>query len=566
MADPTPADRSRVQPVPLVPFPDRERPGAHLPVPLTSFVGREREIAAVAGLLRRPGVRLVTLTGPGGVGKTRLAIRVAEEVATDFPDGVWFVALAPVRDPALVAATIAQALGVRETAARTVEEGLREFLRERRALLVLDNFEHLLDAAPLVADLLSACPDLTILVTSRAVLRVSGEHGVAVPPLPVPTAVSAAGADRPLESEAVRLFVERAPAARSDFAADRDRCAHDRGDLRPARRPAAGDRAGGRPRHVAAAGRPAEPAGAPAAAADRRTARPAGPPHARCATPSPGATTCWPRTSKRSSAAWRSSSAASPWRRRRPSRDGTGGDEAGATRPSPSRCSTASPRSSTRACCATRLGPDDEPRFGMLETVREFAAERLAASGEAEAIRARHAAFFVAVAEAAIPRFFGTDEQAGLERLAAELPNVRVAADWALAGGHADLALRLGTATEWFIYVRADSAEALRWLAAALALPSSADPATRAAALRAAAIFAVQRGDLERSAAWSEESLAIARAHGEPFLIAQRAGCPRRGGRVRGRLRPGGHVVRGGSGGLARSPTPTRTCRDCGHC
>ncbi len=149
MANPTPADRSQSQPVPLIAVPDRERPRAHLPLPLTSFVGRVREIEAVADLVRRPGVRLVTLTGPGGVGKTRLAIRVATEIADEFPDGVWFVALAPIRDPSLVAATMAQTLGVQETATRTIEEGIREFLRERRALIVLDNFEHVLDAGPL---------------------------------------------------------------------------------------------------------------------------------------------------------------------------------------------------------------------------------------------------------------------------------------------------------------------------------------------------------------------------------------------------------------------------------
>src|SRR5262245_2659981 len=161
MADPTPTDRARLQPVSPVPFPDRDRPRPHLPLPLTSFVGREREVAAVADLLRHPGVRLVTLTGPGGIGKTRLAIRLGEEVATVFLAAVWFVPLAPIRDPALVAVTIAQTLELRETASRTAVESIRECLRERRALLVLDNFEHVLDAGPLVTVLLSTCPELT---------------------------------------------------------------------------------------------------------------------------------------------------------------------------------------------------------------------------------------------------------------------------------------------------------------------------------------------------------------------------------------------------------------------
>src|SRR5262245_2391795 len=112
MADPTPADLSRIHPVSPVPFPERARHPVHLPVPLTGFVGREREVAAVAALVARPGVRLVTLTGPGGVGKTRLVIRAAQEAADAFPDGVWFVALAPVRDPALVASAVADAVGL----------------------------------------------------------------------------------------------------------------------------------------------------------------------------------------------------------------------------------------------------------------------------------------------------------------------------------------------------------------------------------------------------------------------------------------------------------------------
>ncbi|HEY7032302.1 MAG TPA: NB-ARC domain-containing protein, partial [Thermomicrobiales bacterium] len=210
MADPTSSDRSGTQPRPLIPLPNWERAEARIPVPLTSFVGREREVAAVVDLLRRPGVRLVTLTGPGGVGKTRLAIRVAEDAASGFPDGIWFVELAPVRDPVLVASAVANGLGLRETADRSAEDAVRDFLRQRRALLVLDNFEHVLAAGPSIAALLTACPDLAVLATSRAVLRLSGEHAVAVPPLGLAPAGST-------EDEAVRLFVARARAARHDF-------------------------------------------------------------------------------------------------------------------------------------------------------------------------------------------------------------------------------------------------------------------------------------------------------------------------------------------------------------
>src|SRR5688572_14767082 len=154
-----------------------------LPTPLSSFVGRQRDIARVADAVRQPDVRLVTMLGPGGVGKTRLAIRVAGELKESYPNGVWFVALAPIRDPAMVAFAIAESLGIQETGARAIEEDIREFLRHRHALLILDNVEHLLEAGALVAALLEGCPELTVLATSRAVLNISGEHDVSILPL-----------------------------------------------------------------------------------------------------------------------------------------------------------------------------------------------------------------------------------------------------------------------------------------------------------------------------------------------------------------------------------------------
>ena len=183
----------------------------HPPAALTTLIGRDSESAAVGALLRRPDVRIVTLTGPGGVGKSRLAVRVAAETQSDV-DTIAFVPLAAVRDPGLVAVTIAGALGI--TAPPPVPDleaadALRAHLRSRSVLLLLDNFEHVLDAGTLLADLLSACPGVVALVTSRARLRVSGEHVVAVAPLalPGPGEVRAADGDR---YDAVRLFVERA--------------------------------------------------------------------------------------------------------------------------------------------------------------------------------------------------------------------------------------------------------------------------------------------------------------------------------------------------------------------
>ncbi|MDQ4100398.1 MAG: NB-ARC domain-containing protein, partial [Chloroflexota bacterium] len=212
------ADQSRTDPVDVVPLPppsNRERPSALLPPALTSFVGREREIEQITALLRREDVRLLTLTGTGGVGKTRLALRAAEAVTGDFADGTAFVSLASVSDPDLAAPTIAQTLGIREEGEQSIVAQLRAALSNQNLLLVLDNFEHVLDAALLVADLLAACSQLTVLITSRAPLRLSGEHTLLIAPLALPKAddhVTAIG-----DTEAVQLFAARATLARADF-------------------------------------------------------------------------------------------------------------------------------------------------------------------------------------------------------------------------------------------------------------------------------------------------------------------------------------------------------------
>ena len=188
-----------------------------LPVARTPLIGRERETAVVIDTLRQDGVRLVTLTGPGGVGKTRLAVQVADVASPHFPDGVAFVELAPLSDPALVMGSIARTLGVPDVGARPLAERVGIVLRGRDRLLVLDNFEHLTDAAPLVADLLAACPLLKVLVTSRVVLRLSGEHDFAVHPLALPAAGQPVTVETATASDAVRLFVARAHAASADF-------------------------------------------------------------------------------------------------------------------------------------------------------------------------------------------------------------------------------------------------------------------------------------------------------------------------------------------------------------
>lgn len=195
--------------------PGMAAPRTNLPAALTSFVGRQQEIADVTHILET--ARLVTLTGPGGTGKTRLALALAEQVLSEYPDGVWFVDLSPLVGPALVVSSIAQTLGVRESEGRSLGEALTASLREKRTLLVLDNFEQVVEAAPLLRDLLAGAHGLTLLVTSRVVLHVTGEHEYAVPPLPLPDAEAGPSQDALARNPAVALFVERARGVKREF-------------------------------------------------------------------------------------------------------------------------------------------------------------------------------------------------------------------------------------------------------------------------------------------------------------------------------------------------------------
>src|SRR5215213_449562 len=189
----------------------------NLPIQPTPLLGREREVAEIANLPRRADVRLVTLTGPGGTGKTRLALQSAAELIDEFEDGVFFVALTSISDPELVTSTVAGALSVSESAGRALKEDLKDFLGDKELLLLLDNFEQVVDAAPLVGELLSVCPGLKALVTSRTLLRIYGEHEYAVSPLELADPRHLPPIERLRHYEAIGLFVERARAAKADF-------------------------------------------------------------------------------------------------------------------------------------------------------------------------------------------------------------------------------------------------------------------------------------------------------------------------------------------------------------
>lgn len=472
----------------------------NLPLQLTSFLGRQREVADVLALLAEH--RLVTLTGPGGTGKTRLALQAAAEASDRYSDGVYFVALEPITRPELLLPTVAQAMGLMDPGAASVDR-LAEHFGDRTFLLVLDNFEQVGEGAPLVGELLAKAPRLSVLATSRSPLRVYGEREYPVPPLGLPDPRNLPELEQFTQFEAVALFIERAMAVRPEFRVD------------SANAPAVAEvcvRLDGLPLAIELAAARVRVL-TPQAILDRLSDR--------LGLLSGGARDLPERQQTlRGAIAW--------------SHDLLEEDDKRAF----ARLSVFAGGASLEQIEDVCFDPEDrhlaldtvsslvdksllreesppggEPRFRMLETIRQFAAEQLAATGGLETYRQRHAASVLAFVERAAAEVMGVDGGTWLDRYELERDNIRAAMAWALETDANEVALRLLAACWRYWQMRGYLDEARGVAERVIALPDrKSHPAANEAALEAAAGIAYWQGDFGAARPWYTETLELARA------------------------------------------------------
>jgi non-specific serine/threonine protein kinase len=473
-------------------------------LPLTIFIGREREAEEVRHRLLRPDVRILTLTGPGGIGKTRLGLVLARQVQDRFADGVCFVALAPISDPALVPSAIAQALRVKQDAGQSAAEALEQHLRERQLLLVLDNFERLLKAGPPIAHLLAACPRLKVLVTSRVVLRLQGEHDYEVPPLRLPSAGDRPSPEELGRYEGIRLFMQRAQAADSRFTITTENA------------PAVVElcrQLDGLPLAIelaAARAKLLSPEAVLARLGNRLGLLTGGARDLPDRQRTLRATLDWSydllSDTERLLFA-RLAVFAGGWTLEAAEAVCDLGDEAELLEHMSALVD--------KSLVQQRASDRHEPRFAMLETVREYALERLEQGGELGRLRRRHAAYFLKLAEEEERASQGPLQGVWLDRLQTEHGNLRAALLWSLdSKGDTDMGLQLSGALSHFWYVREHHSEARMWLQRALERPSGA-AAARAKVLVGAGRLAWFQGELRRGNALLEESLVLYRDLGD---------------------------------------------------
>jgi excisionase family DNA binding protein len=492
--------------------PGEPRTPRSLPRPLSSFVGREREVAAVSALLARSDICLLTLTGPGGVGKTRLAGEVAASVDA-FWDGVWFVPLAGVRAVELVMPTIALTLGLRETGAVAPRQRLQDYFRQRHALLVLDNFEHLLPANVEIAELLRACPNLTVLVTSRAPLRLQGEQEYPVPTLALPDHESQLSAEQLATVEAIALFAHRARATQPDFTITPANAAAVLGICR---------RVDGLPLAIelAAARLGLFSPASLLSRMERRLPLLTGGTHdrpTRLRTMTDAIGWSYDLLSTAEQALFRHLAvfvdgvAIEAAEGVMAARDAPAGDVVETL--------TTLLRQSVLHVSATAQAGDVtlEPRLEMLETIREFAMDRLVESGEEAGARGAHAAWFRALADRAAPHWFTGRQHAWADRWQAEHANLRAALEHTAATETPSTLLRVTAAIWPFWFLRGHYGEGWTWLERTLATTAGERTRDRASALNGIASIAVFRGGAHQVSTWCEESLTIAREVGDGF-------------------------------------------------